>query len=221
MELIIFDFCETLVNLQTADEFVFYVHRNNKLPWFNRFLFRIWTWLKKLKIFGIIGRISPDLNLEKKLLLWSLKGLSKTQIDSNSNSFAYWLKSRINDNIWNEFQRCLASENPVIICSGGYEEYLIPFFSEFNVEIIGTKMKFKGDQFSGKIEGIDCLGEEKVNRIAAYLGGKEKLNKTVIRFYSDSITDMPLFNYSKRRIVAYKSVIPGWAKNEKFETINW
>ena len=63
---------ETLVDLQTADEFVIYIHKNNRLPLLNQWLFTSWKWFKKLRFIAIYDRIFLHNPIEKKLLLCSL-----------------------------------------------------------------------------------------------------------------------------------------------------
>lgn len=216
----IFDFCETLVDLQTADEFVIYIHKNNRLPLLNQWLFTSWKWFKKLRFIAIYDRIFRHNPIEKKWLLFSLMGLSESIIFREAEMYSDWLKSRVNQNIWNEFEKSMMNSDLVIICSGGYDSYLNPFFKGFNVQIIGTRLKYKQGKFSGTIEGLDCLGEEKVNRLEMNFG-RELWSSFVIDFYSDSIMDMPLFKKSNRKIVAYNSKPPKWAMDRDFETLKW
>jgi HAD superfamily phosphoserine phosphatase-like hydrolase len=219
-EVVIFDFCETLVNLQSADEFVHFIHLNNELPILNQWIYKIWKWSKMLRIISVYDRVFRRKPIEKKWLLYSLRELSEEFIHNEAQRYSEWLKTSINKNVWNQFELATVNSDLVIICSGGYENYLIPFFSEFNVQVIATKFRFKNQKFTGTINGLDCLGEEKVKRIEMS-NGKDFWSKVEIDFYSDSITDMPLFKKSKRKIVAYKSKPPVWVRGYDFEVIKW
>ncbi len=216
----IFDFCETLVDLQSADEFVLFVHHNNQLPILNQRLFACWKWARKFRFLAIYDRIFRNNPIEKKWLLYSLKGLTESFIIQQATQFSEWLKTRINENVWSQFELTTKYSDIVIICSGGYEVYLDAFFSEFNVQIIATRIKFKNGKFTGRMDGLDCLKEEKVKRIEKYYGN-DFWSIVNIEFYSDSITDLPLFEKSKRKIVAYKNKPPVWANADKFETLKW
>ena len=83
--------------------------------------------------------------------------------------------------------------------------------------LFSTEFKYEGSIFTGKIEGIDCLGQEKVRKMK-----EEGLNFNdyeEIIVYSDSITDMPIFNLATTRVaIINKNSIPSWCK-EKFEII--
>lgn len=216
----IFDFCETLVDLQTADEFVIFIHKNNLLPKLNRWIYNSWIWLKKLRIIAVYDRIFRKSPIEKKWLLYSLNGLSESFINTQAELYAAWLKSRINENIWNEFKQTKLNSDLVLVCSGGYDNYLYPFFKEYEVPVIATQLKIVNGKFSGVIEGLDCLGSEKVKRIEKRFG-IDFWNDYTIDFYSDSITDMPLFERSNRKLVAYNIKPPIWATESGFETIKW
>jgi len=216
----IFDFCETLVDLQTADEFVIFIHENNHLPKVNRWIYASWKWSKKLRIIAVYDKIFRKSPIEKKWLLYSLNGLTESFINTQAEQYAAWLKSRINENIWKEFDRTILNSELVMVCSGGYDSYLYPFFKEYDVPVIATHLKFINGKFSGVIEGLDCLGSEKVKRIEKRYG-IEFWRDYKIDFYSDSITDMPLFEKSSRKLVAYKSKPPIWAIESGFETIKW
>lgn len=216
----IFDFCETLVDLQSADEFVLFVHQNNQLPILNQWLFASWKWARKFRFLAVYDRIFRNNPIEKKWLLYSLKGLTEEFIMQQATQFSEWLKTRINENVWNQFEFTTKNSDLVIICSGGYEVYLRSFFSEFDVQIIATRIQFKNGKFTGRMDGLDCLRHEKVKRIEKSYGS-EIWSQAEIEFYSDSITDMPLFEKSNRKIVAYKSNLPIWASADKFETIKW
>ena len=216
----IFDFCETLVDFQTADEFVLFVHNSNHLPFLNQWIFASWNWARKTRLLAIYDRIFRNNPIEKKWLLYSLKGLSEAFVIQEATRFSKWLKSRINENVWDQFELTTKYSDIVIICSGGYEVYLDAFFRGFDVHVIATRIQFKNGKFTGRMDGSDCLKEEKVKRIEKNYGS-EIWSQAEIEFYSDSITDMPLFEKSSRKIVAYKSKPPVWANADKFETIKW
>lgn len=81
-------------------------------------------------------------------------------------------------------------QHKLIIVSASLENYLIPWGKKNGfVEIIGTKLSTKQDKITGFIEGKNCYGEEKVNRLKEILGD---LSEYSIYAYGDSEGDRQL-----------------------------
>lgn len=82
----------------------------------------------------------------------------------------------------------------IYLISASPEIYLKELYNIIEVDkIIGTKLKTENGIYKGKIEGINCKGEEKVRRL------KEVLEKENIQvdfknsyMFSDSLSDLPL-----------------------------
>ena len=215
MKLVIFDFCETLVNFQTADSFSRFVLEKES----RNFILKIDTLLDKIKFYRFCYKLNLDSWSQKKFLLSNLNGLSKEKIKSYAELF---LESKIlpnlNEKVFEKFLNHLNANDFVIINSGGYQPYLDLFVEKYGVKkLFSTEFKYEGSIFTGKIEGIDCLGQEKVRKMK-----EEGLNFNdyeEIIVYSDSITDMPIFNLATTRVaIINKNSIPSWCK-EKFEII--
>lgn len=215
MKLVIFDFCETLVNFQTADSFSrFILEKESK-----KIILKIDFLLDKIKFYRFCSKLNLDSWSQKNFLLSNLNGLSKEKIKSYAELF---LESKIlpnlNEKVFEKFLNHLNANDFVIINSGGYQPYLDLFVNKYGVNMLfSTEFKYEGSIFTGKIEGIDCLGQEKVRKMK-----EEGLNFNdyeEIIVYSDSITDMPIFNLATSRVaIINKNSIPSWCK-EKFEII--
>ena len=83
----LFDFCETLVNFQTADAFVEYVRANCKdnkhmHKWNNIRLFLI-----KTRIIPILSRLLPKISIHKRIVLYQLKGKTKIELSEYAQCF--------------------------------------------------------------------------------------------------------------------------------------
>lgn len=83
-------------------------------------------------------------------------------------------------------------EYRIICISASPELFLKPIMDKYKLEYIGTKIKYLGNKY--KIEGENCKGIEKVNRLSTYLNHEPYKIKQV---YSDSMTDLPLFKLCK------------------------
>ena len=69
-----------------------------------------------------------------------------------------------------------------LIISASPEFLLLPICDKLEIKVIASRV----DKFTGKTEGENCWGEEKVRRFNEAGGGK------IDEFYSDSYSDTPL-----------------------------
>lgn len=215
----IFDFCETLVEIQSADAFVHFViseaDYSNKFIRVNYFKFIIL--LVRLRFFRILKLIIGENSLEKALRLLSLRGLTQEYLEKKANRFVLKLNEIKIKSIWNIFENSLNdADTTVLICSGGYDIYLRKMFSSIDVEVACTELAYKNGKFTGFWEGTDCLGLEKSRRLKKLMRPQEVKEITV---YTDSSTDLPLLDLSSRGVVVGKGDCPSWAM--KYEYLKW
>ncbi len=213
----IFDFCETLVNRQTADGFVNFVLEHKETPNFylRRTFLTLIDFLSSLKFFIILNKCFGENSFEKGLRLYSLINLDEVYLNQLALKFSNSLKNNLNNNVWKVFEK--TDKNNRIICSGGYNLYLKYFFAEHDVKnLICTEFEFKNNRFTGFWEGKDCMRNEKVKRLEKLGLKKGQIEITV---YTDSSSDLPLLNYADNGIVVGKNQKPFWAN--KFEFLTW
>jgi len=92
-------------------------------------------------------------------------------------------KSKIKD--WYIKQK----ENTDVIISASPEFLLKPITNELNVNLIATLV----DKKTGKFLSYNCYGKEKVKRYK-----QEYKNKKINKFYSDSLSDLPMMKIAKK-----------------------
>ena len=181
MKLAIFDFDDTIVKGQTPDSFCeFALNRLNK-NYFQKLIF----YLNKFKL------MPKAFKIRKKLLLFSLKGTKKNTINKISKEFFNTLI--FNKKIINEIKNYKLKNFKIVIVSGAYQSYLR--FFKMADDHISNEFNYKKNIFTGILKSKDCLGAQKVNRILKKYTYKD-LNSAV--FFSDSMTDEPLFRIVKR-----------------------
>jgi phosphatidylglycerophosphatase C len=88
----------------------------------------------------------------------------------------------------------------VIIVSASFEEYLCTWCNSMNLELIGTKIIIRDGIVTGKIDGQNCYGVEKVNRLNQYLD-LHQFNE--IYAYGDSQGDLPMLEIANHRFYKY------------------
>lgn len=131
-------------------------------------------------------------------LLYGIKIIGKKKFKELMYFFIPWYKNidRIVKKFWdkqikNIFPYYLAQKQDVdIIISAGLD-----FIVKEAMNRLGIKnyMATKFDTKTAKITGKNCYGEEKVNRF------REKYpNETLDAFYSDSMSDAPMMQISKK-----------------------
>lgn len=214
MNIAIFDFCETLVNFQTADRFCRFVlekKSKKRIILFDQFL-------NRFKIYALFTRLGVK-NFQKRFLLFGLKSLKVSEIETIAKEFLkVEIEPRLNLEVYTLFKKHLKYGDFVIINSGGYEPYIKAFSEKYQVnKFYATQLGFKGNYLTGMIHGVDCLGTEKVRRMTN--DGFSKQANDEVYVYSDSATDMPIFNLAtKKYAVISRAQIPQWATNN-FEII--
>lgn len=215
MRLAIFDFCDTLVNFQTANEFCKYVLKKESR---NRLL-KTDHFFDKYYFYRLFANLGLSHFSQKKILLRGLKGLTKAKLQFYGEQYVqYVIENQLNIDVFRRFLEHIEQGDIVVINSGGYEVYLQHFSNKYHIEYtFSTRFKYVNNIFSGEIEGEDCLGFEKVGRMKeAKILHK---NYKEIFVYSDSITDMPIFNLATHKIAIIKDTsIPKWCKTN-FEIV--
>ena len=181
----IFDFCETLVDFQTADVFV------NEL--FKRH-FSLFGFIVNVvrKLLFVLHLSSGEVN--KKLELLKVRGLTLRDLENYLPVF--FEKKLIKGNISYSVDRLnwhLRNGHYVILVSAGYTPYLEYYASNYGVhKVIGTDIEIVNAKLSGFFKGLDCIGINKVKKIneSIKLEDFDLLNSYC---YSDSISDLPIF----------------------------
>ena len=84
----------------------------------------------------------------------------------------------------------------VIIISASFEDSLIDWCESMHLELIGTKISVNKGLVTGKIDGINCYGVEKVNRLKQYIDISQF---SEIYAYGDSSGDLPLLELANHK----------------------
>ncbi|MDO6743439.1 HAD-IB family hydrolase [Tenacibaculum soleae] len=220
-KLALFDFCETLIQFQTADRFIDFVRnkeRNKRMIWLE-FLRKF---LVKIKFFAVLERLIKTNNCHKRLKLYQLKGIDRQRIDTYAE-FYYQkdLKTNMISNIIDLLEEYKLKGYKTLIVSGGYEEYIKYFAKEFGIDnVVATNIGFDNDKCKGVIDGIDCLNENKIPKIEKQINLSDYDLENSIAF-SDSITDLPLLKLVGNGIVVSRDKSQVWAKKNNLNEIMW
>ena len=197
MKIALFDFCETLVNYQTADYFVEYVLKKYKRNGFYSFIMAIKPANRYL---------AKNWMIRKHIHLYQMKGLGQKEIDAAANEFflKYIEPNQFNSmvELIEEYQK---NGYKTYIVSGGYEPYIRYYAEKHNMDgIVANEFSYKetsDKKFSGKLTREDCMGAEKVNRLNEMFAGVSIEDSIG---FSDSLSDLPMLNWCNKKVLVSK-----------------
>jgi HAD superfamily phosphoserine phosphatase-like hydrolase len=219
--IVVFDFCETLVDIQTADKFIDYViekENYRKYAVINSIIFL----LTRSRALALINKFFPKLNLSKRLKLYQIKGISSAII--NTLAIRYYNEILVHHKIVPIHELLLshiANKDHVIIVSGGFAPYISYFSKVYQIQFsVATEIEFHKNKATGKFSGKDCLFDQKVILIEKYLKNNSILyDESVV--YTDSIMDLPLLLWADTAYVVSYNKSQNWAVERGFKEIIW
>ena len=219
MNLIVFDFCETLVHFQTADRFVDFIiekEKYRKYRWIG-FLARL---LYRLRIIILVNKLLPKFNPMKRLKLMQLRGITETRMNVLATEF---YQTEINSNMISPLYELLLKHREqndyIIIISGGYAPYIKLFTEEHKLnEYFATEIEVANQKLTGFFSGKDCLYDQKVVLLNQFLK-ENNIQYTSSIAYSDSSSDLPLLQWADEGVVISKNKSQAWASQYGFQEI--
>jgi HAD superfamily phosphoserine phosphatase-like hydrolase len=215
--LVIFDFCETLVDIQSADRFVGYTLLKSgsrvRIFYYRHFM----VFLRRIYLFALLGKIFPKGNCEKRFVLFSLAGLKLSFIeDCGKSFFETVLLDTYNKRVIDRLHEHKRQQDIILISSGGYDVYLNYFCDSQEIEFLNsTQIGSVFGLCSGTIKGRDCMFEEKVRQVKDLVIRNNLVYASCIA-YSDSFSDLPLLSWADKAFVVSKSYRT-WINSNKFE----
>lgn len=191
--LALFDFCETITNFQTLEDF------RNEIS----IKFR-----KSRK--HIDGVKYPELN-----------NMPVETIQAFSKEFVYTkILPNINKNIiekvfWHQDQ-----EHQVVIVSGGLEVYISEFAKIYGIEkVVAIELEIFENKFTGNINGIHTMQERKLYKLIQKIN-LYKYNLKESYAYSDCSSDIPMLSLVGNPNVVETTKDLTWAKILKYNILN-
>ena len=81
----------------------------------------------------------------------------------------------------------------IVIATASCEFYVVALAARLGVaDVIGTRSVWNGDRLRARLDGDNCYGVAKLRRIEAWLA-EHGLDEVPFRFFSDHVSDMPVF----------------------------
>ena len=223
-DIAIYDFCQTIVDFETGDEFVHYIMRQTK----DKRIFAkesVRLFLNKTKILNCLermGRNPSNCCLNKSMVLKQIKGYTKEQIEQFAKLYYEdVIKKHFIPPIIEQIQRQKEEGYIIVIVSASYEPFLKIFQEEYQIDLVITnQFKYTEDgYFEGEITRPDCIGENKVKRLKEEIPGFNREDYKECLAYGDSYSDRFILNIAKKGFVVSYRQSKKWVKDTKYEEI--
>ncbi len=206
----VFDFCDTLYNGQSLNDFLIYFSKN--------------SFIKKVYLSSInhlykLGLLRSD--IKKSLQLKIFNGINQNKIDSICfNFYQDIIKKNLNISVTNELNRLNQDGYQILILSGALSDYLKYLKFDFPIsKIISNSLQFDGEMCLGVIDKPECLG---IGKLEKFQQNFNLINENIIDsiFFTDHASDSILFSFFKQNIIVVKkNNIPNWVKHINFNII--
>lgn len=203
--LAIFDFCGTLINMQTANPFILGLAR--QYPSLKRLALEI-VRISLLKTGKLRGKT------HKKFLLKQASGIHCNTVTNYAHRYLHeMLLPNENMSIVRKMKEHKELGHYVVIVSAGYENYISAYAKYHGIpNFAATKLEEKNSVLTGKILKNDCIGKEKLRRLSELLD-LSSFNLQNSYAYSDHISDVPLLELVGNRMVIESGQDMSWCKD--------
>lgn len=211
------DFCGTIADYQTFNPFALYVLKHER-----RMLFMFHKAMKRC--FQLAEKAASGIGYEqlyKKVLIYSLKGISQEKLTAYGKSYFHDVADRhLIQETMHLIQQMKNEGIRIIIVSAGCDLYIRPFAQKYQIyDVIATGLHFHNKKCTGKINGMDCIGKNKTALLERYFAKKLETSEFEAGI-SDSKSDMPMLALCRRKIIISKDVHQKWA-GSGMEEIIW
>jgi len=193
MELALFDFDGTITRKDTFIEFIKFSVGARR---FNAGMMLLSPVLVAYKL-----KVIPNWRAKEIVFGYFFKGVSKEEFTRLGNAFA---ANSLPPLIRPSAERCLRDSvkagHRVVIVTASAEEWISAWSEKLNIEFIGTKWEFRDNMVTGKIDGKNCYGAEKVARIKSAIDLSKFMSISV---YGDTSGDREMLQLGTQKYYRY------------------
>lgn len=191
-----FDFDNTITYKDSFIEFLFYSNTITKICLKSLFL----SPLIILYFFKII----PNWRLKEIFLTAFFANLELDTFKKMADEFSKEkLPSIVKHEALEEIKFYKSKNVSVVIVSASVDLWLASWCANYGLDLISSKLEVKENKITGKLEGKNCYGIEKVNRIRAVYNLKE-FDK--IYAYGDSKGDIEMLALADEKYYQWKKI---------------
>jgi phosphatidylglycerophosphatase C len=211
--LAIFDFCKTLVGLDTVVAFLRYLEETGRSSREGVSLERALNVIDTKEFFSSI----------KRLRLLALKGLGELEVQEIFGEF--YRKAVAPAKIaktGKELRRLHQDQHDIVLVSASFGPILSEYVRELGVpaRIVANRIEFNGGICTGRMIGPDCIGVQKLIQLKKVVD-LSKYDLKGSSCYTDHISDFPLLALvGKRFAVKLPGTPDDWSHLLACETVN-
>ena len=139
--------------------------------------------------------------LKERFLTRILGGRSRRDVDQWTRVFVERKRSKgLRPGAVEQIQKHKREGDLIIVATASFSFYVKPLVSHFEPDecICTEALWHEDDRLVGKIDGYNCYGERKLERVKALLGAERE--STEVTAYSDHASDLPLLTWADRGV---------------------
>lgn len=142
--------------------------------------------------------------LNQRLLMGGL--VPQTQVDAAARRFA---TQQLAHNIYPQALAQIAADRAegrrVVIATASYGFYAEAIGAALGItDVIATRVQSDHGRIRARIDGENCYGPAKLRMFESWLAA-QSLSGAVVRFYSDHVSDTPMFNRASEAVATNAS----------------
>jgi HAD superfamily hydrolase (TIGR01490 family) len=177
--LALFDFDGTITTKDTFLEFIKFYHGKTK--------FMLGFLILSPVMVMMILKLIPNWRGKEAVLTWFFKGEDLNHFNQQGEKFCSKIvPSLLRPQALAELEKYKQNSTPILVVSASAQNWVEPWCKSIGVDCVATKLEVESSKLTGKLQGKNCFGEEKVARI------KERLDLSTfekITAYGDSSGD--------------------------------
>ena len=140
---------------------------------------------------------------KEKLLSTFFKGTSLDEFRNRCKIFGHEkIPLILNTPIVEKFQQHISNGDEVVIVSASIDDWIIPWAKQWDVQVLATRLASENSVLTGKFDGSNCNGVEKVKCIKSYFT-IEKYDRIIA--YGDSSGDEPMLSLADTAVYRGKT----------------
>lgn len=179
-----FDFDGTITTKDTLLEFIKF--SKGKFRFYTGFALNS-PWLIALKF-----KLISNQTAKEKILTWFFRNIPVTDFQQTCDRFATEIiPTLIRPKALQEITTLKEKGVPVVIVSASPENWIRPWTGPNSIDLIATRLETKNTRLTGRIQGRNCHGTEKVERINQTFQLSEF---TTVYAYGDTAGDKPMLH---------------------------
>lgn len=183
-----FDFDGTITTKDTLLEFIKFC--KGKLNFYKGFL------LNSPYLVAYKAGIITNQKAKEKVLAYFFKNITVAEFSRLSEQFTQTiLPGLIRPKALEEIARLKQQGTEIVIVSASPENWIKPWATKMGLDLIATNLVVNQDKLTGIINGNNCYGEEKVNRINQLYNIS---SYETIYAYGDSSGDRPMLSLANK-----------------------